>query len=131
MFSLLCLCFMLCSHHLDILLVQRIMGFFVLLTHKSMRSENSIRDVARIQNMWEFCNYRWAQYVSKMQSESMYSKSCYLNTAYNVIFQPEYLSSQTLYISWLPAFYLHLCRSHVFSHQEIGGYHRFLQYGKN
>ena len=27
------------------------------------------RDVARIPNR-EFCNYRWAQYVSKMQSES-------------------------------------------------------------
>ena len=50
-------------------------------------------NVAKIQNRWQFCNYmcRWAQYVSKMQSES----KCYLNTAYNVISQPENLPSQT------------------------------------
>ena len=48
------------------------------------------RDVARIQNRWEFWNYRRAQYVSKMQSES---KSRYLYTAYSIIFQPENLSS--------------------------------------
>ena len=68
------------------------------------------RDVARIQNRREFCNYRRAQYVSQTQSES---KLGYLNTAYNVIFQLENLSSQTS-ISPAPGFYLHLCLLNTF-----------------
>ena len=43
MFSLLDLCFFLCSLDLDVLHAQRIMGFFILITHKSTRSENPIR----------------------------------------------------------------------------------------
>ena len=44
MFSLLDLSFLLSSSDLDILRVQRIMGFFVLVTHKSMRSEDPGRE---------------------------------------------------------------------------------------
>ena len=42
MFSLRYLRFVLCSRDLDVLRAQRIMGFFSLITHKSMRSENLI-----------------------------------------------------------------------------------------
>ena len=42
MFSLLDLGFLLCSFDRDVLLVQRIMGFLILITHKSMRSEKLI-----------------------------------------------------------------------------------------
>ena len=42
MFSLRYLRFVLCSLDLDVLRAQRIMGFFSLITHKSMRSENLI-----------------------------------------------------------------------------------------
>ena len=43
MFSLCDLCFMLCSRDLDVLLhVQRIMVFFILITHKSMSSKKSV-----------------------------------------------------------------------------------------
>ena len=40
MFSLLSLRFVLCSCNLDVLRTQRIMGFFILITHKATRSEN-------------------------------------------------------------------------------------------
>ena len=40
MFSLLDLRFVLCSRDLDALRTQRIMGFLILITHKSTRSEN-------------------------------------------------------------------------------------------
>ena len=36
------ICFFLSSRDLDVLRAQRIMGFFILITHKSMRSENGI-----------------------------------------------------------------------------------------
>ena len=40
MFSLLDLCFVLCSLDLDVLRVQRIIGFFIIfITHKSTKSE--------------------------------------------------------------------------------------------
>ena len=42
MFLLRDLRFMLCSRDLDIIRAQRIMGFFILITHKSTRSENPI-----------------------------------------------------------------------------------------
>ena len=42
MFSLRDLRFVLCSRDLDVLRAQRIMGFFILITHKSTRSENQI-----------------------------------------------------------------------------------------
>ena len=42
MFSLCDLCFVLCSLDLDILRAQRIIGLFILITHKSTRSENAI-----------------------------------------------------------------------------------------
>ena len=42
MFSLRELRFVLCSLYLRVPRVQRIMGFFILITHKSMRSENPI-----------------------------------------------------------------------------------------
>ena len=42
MFSLRDLRFVLCSRDLDILRAQRIMGVFILITHKSTRSENTI-----------------------------------------------------------------------------------------
>ena len=42
MFTLRDLRFVLCSLDLDVPCVQRIMGFFILITHNSMRSENSI-----------------------------------------------------------------------------------------
>ena len=46
MFSLLDLCFALCSHDLDVLRAQRIIGFFILITHKPARSENHLHDNA-------------------------------------------------------------------------------------
>ena len=42
MFSLRDLRFVLCSRDLDALRAQRIIGFFILITHKSTRSENPI-----------------------------------------------------------------------------------------
>ena len=42
MFSLRDLRFVLCSRDLDVLRAQRIMGCFILITHKSPRSENPI-----------------------------------------------------------------------------------------
>ena len=42
MFSLRDLRFVLCSRDLDVLRAQRIIGFFILITHKSPRSENLI-----------------------------------------------------------------------------------------
>ena len=42
MFSLFDLRFALCSRNLDVLRAQRIMGFFIFITHKSKRSENPI-----------------------------------------------------------------------------------------
>ena len=42
MFSLRDLRFALCSRDLDVLRAQRIIGFFILITHKSTRSENPI-----------------------------------------------------------------------------------------
>ena len=41
MFSLRDLCFVLCSRDLDVLRAQRIMGIFILITHKSMGFEKS------------------------------------------------------------------------------------------
>ena len=41
MFSQLDLCFLLCSLDLDVLRVQRVIGFFILITHKLMRLENA------------------------------------------------------------------------------------------
>ena len=43
MFSLRDLRFVLCSRDLDVLRAQRIMGFFMLITHKSTRSPSHIR----------------------------------------------------------------------------------------
>ena len=42
MFLLCDLRFVLCSLDFDVLRAQRIMAFFILITHKSMRSENLI-----------------------------------------------------------------------------------------
>ena len=42
MFSLRDLRFLFCSLDLDVLRAQRSMGFFILITHKSTRSESSI-----------------------------------------------------------------------------------------
>ena len=42
MFSLRDLRFLLCSRDLDVLRTQRIIGFFVLITHNATRSENPI-----------------------------------------------------------------------------------------
>ena len=42
MFSLRDLHFVLCSRDLDVLRAQRIMGFFILITHKSTSSEHPI-----------------------------------------------------------------------------------------
>ena len=42
MFSLCDLRFVLCSRDLDVLRAQRIIGFFILITHKSTRSDNPI-----------------------------------------------------------------------------------------
>ena len=42
MFSLLDLRFVLCSRDLDVLRAQRIIGFFIVITHNSRRSENPI-----------------------------------------------------------------------------------------
>ena len=42
MFLLLDLHFLLCSSELDVLRAQRIIGFIILITHKSVRSENPI-----------------------------------------------------------------------------------------
>ena len=42
MFPLRDLCFVFCSRDLDVLRTQRIMGFFIFITHKSTRSENAI-----------------------------------------------------------------------------------------
>ena len=42
MFSLRDLCFVFCSRDLDVLRAQRIIGFFILITHKSTGSENRI-----------------------------------------------------------------------------------------
>ena len=47
MFSLRDLRFVLCSRDLDVLRAQRIMGFFILITHKSPPSENLITWKAR------------------------------------------------------------------------------------
>ena len=47
MFSLHDLRFVLCSLEVDIQRAQRIMGFFILIIHKSTRSENPIRWRAR------------------------------------------------------------------------------------
>ena len=43
MFSLRDLRFVRCSRDLDVLRAQRIIGFFILITHKSTRSENPSR----------------------------------------------------------------------------------------
>ena len=43
MFSLHDLRFVLCSLDLDVLRAQRIIGFFILITHKSTRSEKPIQ----------------------------------------------------------------------------------------
>ena len=47
MSSLLDLCFVLCSRDLDVLRAQRIIGFFILITHKPARSENQSHDNAK------------------------------------------------------------------------------------
>ena len=51
MFSLLDLRFVLCSRDLDLLRAQRIMGFFILITHKSKRSENPITWIAKVRDV--------------------------------------------------------------------------------
>ena len=45
MFSQLDLCFLLCSLDLDVLRVQRVIGFFILITHKLMRLEKCVHMV--------------------------------------------------------------------------------------
>ena len=52
MFSLLDLCFVLCSLDLDVLRAQRIMGFYILITHKSTRSENPITWLSYLHLPW-------------------------------------------------------------------------------
>ena len=42
MFSLRDLRFVLCSRDLDVLPAQRIIGFFIFITHNSTRSENAV-----------------------------------------------------------------------------------------
>ena len=42
MFSLLDMRLVLCSFYFDVVRAQRIIGFFILITHKSTRAENSI-----------------------------------------------------------------------------------------
>ena len=53
MFLLRDLRFVFCSRDLDVLRAQRIIGFFILITHKSTRSENPITWLHRISGKFQ------------------------------------------------------------------------------
>ena len=88
------------------------------------------RDVAKIQNRWDFViidgHNTWVKCNLKVS---------YLNTAYNVIFQPENLSSQTsifpgsrLLSSHLWCLYLHLAAQLFWDHAHIMVYWSICHY---
>ena len=78
-FSLLYLRFVFCSRDLDVLRAQRIMGFFILITHKSMRSEVRITRYACYKEIYSHHRSRWSNSLTNLKGCVSWCWSTHLN----------------------------------------------------